>query len=149
MWAEQARPGGRSQVPRVAQGLGESWTCLEKWVMKKEGSTLRKSLSGLTVHLCSLPCSVRGGMVNIDRYQPTVPCHRCTVWSVGGRTRSRSSSGKMMYSAIKRVTVGVTQLILSSSTGTYLKITLRISGRALGSIPSIGVRVLLYLQRTL
>lgn len=55
-----------------------------------------------------------------------------------------------MHSASKRVTTaGVTQLILPGSTGTYLKITLRISGRALGSIPSTGVRVLLYLQRTL
>lgn len=89
-------------------------------------------------------------MVNIDRYQPTVLCHRCIVWSVGGRTHSCSSSGKMMHSASKRVTtVGVTQLILPGSTGTYLKITLRIRGRALGSIPSTGVRVLLYLQRTL
>lgn len=50
---------------------------------------------GLTVHLCSFPCSLRGGMPGIDRYQPTVPCQRCIVQSVRGRTHSCSSSGKI------------------------------------------------------
>lgn len=50
---------------------------------------------GLTVHLCSFPCSLRGGMPGIDRYQPTKPCQRCIVQSVRGRTHSCSSSGKI------------------------------------------------------
>lgn len=54
-----------------------------------------------------------------------------------------------MHSASKRVTVGVTQIILPCFNRTLKKITLRLSGRALDSNPSAGAGVLLYLQRAL